>query len=151
MNYLKGTILILLCFPLIIFSQYQIGKITSSIQDPNRPNRNITFEICYPATVAGNNTMISAGLFPTIVFGHGFGIAVSEYDIWCETLATKGYIYVLPTTEGGVFPFPKHEEFSLDMSFLIDHFNSSTSPFYLRILMSAKELSFWPTLGIANR
>lgn len=120
---------LLFCLPFLLSAQFQIGTNSSSIVDPSRSNRNITFEVCYPADVAGNNTPIASGHFPTVVFGHGFGIAVSEYDIWCQTLAAKGYIFVLPTTEGSVFPFPNHEQFSLDMSFLIDYFISASSPF----------------------
>jgi len=119
----------LFCLPLLLNAQFQIGTNSSVVVDPARSNRNISFEVCYPSDVSGNNVPIASGKFPTVVFGHGFGIAVSEYDVWCQTLAAKGYIIVLPTTEGNIIPFPNHEQFSLDMSFLIDHFVGSSSPF----------------------
>jgi len=115
-------------------AQFQVGTQSLSVQDPTRSNRNIGYEVCYPATTAGANTPIAAGQFPVIVFGHGFGINVSEYDVWCDAYASKGYIIAFPTTEGSVLPFPDHEQFSLDMSFLIDHLLGASTPFSGSIL-----------------
>lgn len=112
-----------------VTAQFQVGTQSLSVQDPNRGNRNIAYEICYPATTAGANAPVATGQFPVIVFGHGFGISVSEYDVWCDAYASKGYIIAFPTTEGSIFPFPNHEQFSLDMSFLIDHLLGASTPF----------------------
>jgi len=122
-------IISLFIFATLATAQFQVGTQSLSVQDPSRGNRNIGYEVCYPATSAGANTPVAAGQFPVIVFGHGFGIAVSEYDVWCNAYAAKGYIIAFPTTEGSVFPFPNHGEFSADMSFLIDHLLGASTPF----------------------
>ncbi len=116
-------------FSMLTQAQYQVGTQNLNVQDPARSNRTINYEVCYPAMTAGANATIATGQFPVIVFGHGFGIAVSEYDVWCNAFASKGYIMIFPTTEGSVFPFPNHEQFSLDLSFLVDHFLGASTPF----------------------
>jgi len=116
-------------FAVFAVAQFQVGTQSLTVQDPTRGNRNIGYEVCYPATAAGANAPVAAGQFPVIVFGHGFSIAVSEYDVWCNAYAAKGYIIAFPTTEGSAFPFPDHEQFSLDMSFLIDHLLGASTPF----------------------
>ncbi len=128
-KHIISCIITLLFFTTLLDAQFSVGTQSLSVQDPSRGNRNIGYEICYPATAAGSNTPIAAGQFPVIVFGHGFSIAVSEYDVWCDAYASKGYIIAFPTTEGGFFPFPDHQQFSLDMSFLIDHLLGASTPF----------------------
>ena len=54
------------------FSQHQVGHFNTTYQDPSRGNRNIETEVYYPATTAGDNTPMTPGQFPVIVFGHGF-------------------------------------------------------------------------------
>ncbi len=129
MKHIISFTISLFIFATLATAQFQVGTQSLSVQDPSRGNRTIGYEVCYPATTAGTNAAIAAGQFPVIVFGHGFGIAISEYDVWCDAYASKGYIIAFPTTEGSVFPFPNHESFSLDMSFLIDHLLGASTPF----------------------
>ena len=129
MKYIISCTITVLFFATLATAQFSVGTQSLSVQDPSRGNRNIGYEVCYPATTAGANAPVAAGQFPVIVFGHGFAIAVSEYDVWCDAYASKGYIIAFPTTEGSVFPFPNHEQFSLDMSFLIDHLLGANTPF----------------------
>jgi len=134
MKHIISFTISLFIFTALATAQFQVGTQSLSVQDPSRSNRNIGYEVCYPATTAGTNAPVAAGQFPVIVFGHGFGIAISEYDVWCNAYASKGYIIAFPTTEGSVFPFPNHEQFSLDMSFLIDHLLGAGTPFSGSIL-----------------
>ncbi len=129
MKHIISFTISLFIFTAFATAQFQVGTQSLSVQDPSRGNRNIGYEVCYPATAAGSNAPVAAGQFPVIVFGHGFGIAISEYDVWCDAYASKGYIIAFPTTEGSIFPFPNHEQFSLDMSFLIDHLLGGSTPF----------------------
>lgn len=129
MKHIISCIITVLFFTALVSAQFSVGTQSLSVQDPSRSNRTIGYEVCYPATAAGANTPVAAGQFPVIVFGHGFGIAISEYDVWCDAYAAKGYIIAFPTTEGSIFPFPNHEQFSLDMSFLIDHLLGASTPF----------------------
>ncbi len=119
---------------LSISAQYEIGHQSFSYLDANRGNRDVWGEVYYPADVAGDNVALASGEFPLIVFGHGFSILYSEYSVWWEELVADGYIVALPRTEGGIFPFPSHQEFGEDLAFLPDAFmadNTNTnSDFY---------------------
>ena len=134
MKKLLSIFISIFLFTILANAQYQVGTQSLSVQDPTRGNRNIGYEVCYPAITGGANATIATGQFPVIVFGHGFGISVSEYDVWCNAYAAKGYIIAFPTTEGSVFPFPNHGEFSADLSFLIDHLLGANTPFPGNIL-----------------
>ncbi len=94
-----------------------IGHSTVTFIDSSRNNRQIATEIYYPATTSGNNTTISTGAFPIIVFGHGFVMAWSSYQNFWETLVPEGYILVFPKTESSFSP--SHAEFGADFRFLI--------------------------------
>ncbi len=120
-----------------IFAQYQVGHQSFSHLDPNRNNRDVWGEVYYPADVAGDDVDLSTGEFPLIVFGHGFGIAWTEYSVWWEELVAEGYIVAFPRTEGSIF-FPSHANFGQDLAFLVDAFmaeNTNTgSIFYQHML-----------------
>ncbi len=113
-----------------VSAQYQVGHQSLTLLDASRQDcglfgcsdRSVTTEVYYPATTAGDNVPVSTGEFPLIVFGHGFSMAWSEYKVWWDSLATKGYVVVFPTTEASAIPFPSHPDFAEDMSFLIDEF-----------------------------
>lgn len=96
---------------------YQIGHKTITFNDPSR-SRDIQTEIYYPANTAGENVAIASGIFPVLVFGHGFVMAWDSYNNFWEEFVPQGYIMVFPRTEGNTSPV--HIEFGLDMSFLID-------------------------------
>ena len=122
-----------LCVGALLFSQpYQVGHRQKSFIDASRNNRTITTEIYYPANVAGDNVAITSGQFPVLVFGHGFVMAWSAYDVVWNALVPTGYIMVFPTTETSFSP--SHTEFAKDIAFLVDAMKNeslnSSSPFF---------------------
>lgn len=104
-------------------SAQQIGHTTLTFIDSLRNNRQIATEIYYPATSAGNNTPIAAGVFPLITFGHGFVMVWSAYQNFWDFLVPEGYILAFPTTEGSFSP--SHADFGKDLKFLIAKIQSS--------------------------
>lgn len=102
---------------------YEIGHITRTFNDPLRsggfgsnggPGRQVQCEIYYPALASGEQAAFASGLFPAIVFGHGYLMPWDAYrNIW-ESLVSQGYILVFPRTETGIRPI--HSEFAADIS-----------------------------------
>jgi predicted dienelactone hydrolase len=131
---------------LFSFGQFAIGSRTITYNDPTRtggtgsgggPGRQIECAVYYPATSAGTNTPVADGVFPVVVFGHGFAMAWSAYqNIW-EHLTPKGYIMVFPKTESGFFPAPSHNDFGLDLAVasnrMLAENTESNSPFYQKV------------------
>ncbi len=99
---------------------WEIGNISATFSDPERNNRNIPTEIFYPADIGGSNVAVADGVFPLIVFGHGFAMNYDAYQYLWEALVSYGYILAFPKTEASIIPFPDHEDFGLDMAFLIN-------------------------------
>lgn len=125
---------------LIAFSasaQYPIGERTITYNDPARSNRAIECEIYYPGVSAGNNVDVTTGSFPVVVLGHGFAMGVNVYNNWWEEFVPEGYIFVLPTTEGSLFPAPDHQDFGLDLRFIASTMQTengnAASPFYQHV------------------
>ena len=132
-----------LCGSLISFSQFNIGHTTITFNDPSRTGgygsgggagRQIQTEIYYPAATTGDNTAISSGNFPIIVFGHGFAMAWDAYqNIW-EHYVSLGYVMAFPRTEGSLIPSPVHADFGLDLKLVEQRMQAenslSTSIFY---------------------
>ncbi|MCB9185986.1 MAG: dienelactone hydrolase family protein [Flavobacteriales bacterium] len=112
---------------------YSIGSRTITFTDPSRSNRAIECEVYYPATSAGSNTPFAAGQFPLVVVGHGFSMAVTAYQNWWEEFVPQGYIFALPTTEGGLFTV-SHGDFGQDLAFVASEIQAGnqnvSSPFY---------------------
>jgi len=112
-----------------------IGEADFSYIDATRANRVVDGKVYYPATAAGMNQPVASGEFPIVVFGHGFVTAISEYQVWWEGFVPEGYIFILPTTEGGFGP--SHTDFGADISFLVDTYltegNNSGSIFFQHI------------------
>ncbi|MFN6040209.1 MAG: T9SS type A sorting domain-containing protein [Bacteroidota bacterium] len=117
---------------LSVAQPYQVGHRQQSFTDPSRNNRVITTEIYYPAKTAGDNVAIAAGQFPVLVFGHGFVMTWSAYDVVWNALVPSGYIMVFPTTETSFSP--SHTNFGKDIAFLVGAMKSealnSASPFF---------------------
>lgn len=111
---------------------FQVGHKQKTFIDANRANRNITTEIYYPSASAGENVAISSGLFPVIVFGHGFAMTWSAYEVEWNAIVPNGYIMIFPTTETSISP--SHEDFGKDIAFLVEAMKAeginSTSLFY---------------------
>jgi dienelactone hydrolase len=114
------------------FSQtFPIGHRTFIFNDPSR-SRDIECHVYYPATTAGNNSPVASGLFPLIVYGHGFLMPYDAYMNFVDELVPRGYVFCLPTTEGGTSP--SHSTFALDLKFLNNEIKSksvSESGFFL--------------------
>ncbi len=118
-----------------ISAQFSIGNTSFSYLDPARNNRDVFGEVYFPTDATGN---IANGEFPIIVFGHGFGVAISEYSVWWNEFVPQGYIMIFPETEGGsIFNAPDHAEFGEDLSFLVNTYlaeNSNiNSPFFNKL------------------
>jgi len=130
------------------FAQYFIGHQSLTYIDSSRSNRSIATETYYPATTAGETTPIATGKFPVIIFGHGFAMTYDAYLYFADTMATLGYIVVLPTTEGSMLS-PSHANFGLDLAFLINKMKmegaKSTSFFYNHV--SAKSAVMGHSMG----
>lgn len=111
---------------------YPIGHRTITFTDAARNNRPVPAEIYYPGQSAGNNTTVVAGAFPVIVFGHGYLMSYSSYFYFRDSIVPDGYILVLPTTAGNLFP--NHLDFGKDLAFLVSAMKSEgvnpSSPFY---------------------
>jgi pimeloyl-ACP methyl ester carboxylesterase len=134
---MKKKILLFFAFILIfsteIFAQYPEGHQSITYQDPARSNRNVTTEVYYPATSAGESTPFASGQFPLIVFGHGFVMGYDAYAYFKTAMVPLGYIVVFATTETSMSP--SHTDFGLDLAFLLNKIKSeaatnSSSPFY---------------------
>ncbi|MBK8340284.1 MAG: hypothetical protein IPK99_10000 [Flavobacteriales bacterium] len=94
---------------------FAIGERSVDFFDTGR-NRTITCDVYHPADVAGTNVPLAPGNFPVLVMGHGFVMTTAVYSNFAEDLVPRGYILLLPTTEGGFAP--AHEEFGLDLAFV---------------------------------
>lgn len=116
---------------------YAIGTRTITFTDGAR-SRAIEAVIHYPAAVAGNNADAADGVFPVLVHGHGFVMGVDAYTNLRDHFVPKGYILVLPTTEGGLAP--DHASFGLDLAFLADALQAeganAASPFFGHVALS---------------
>lgn len=116
--------LFLACFILFVcsaesFSQtYSVGSADYVFFDASR-NREIPSIIFYPANTAGTNVPVSNSQFgfPVVSLGHGFVIEPEAYGWLGEELASRGYIFVAPATEGQLLPAPDHLNFGRDIRF----------------------------------
>ncbi len=96
---------------------FSVGTRQLSFVDAAR-NRTIGFTAHYPAASAGTDVPVADGEFPVLVFGHGFVMAVDVYSNLWNYFVPKGYIMLLPTTEGGIPP--DHGAFGADLAYLAD-------------------------------
>lgn len=123
--------------PLAMLAQsFPIGSRQITFFDASR-NRNIGTQVRYPGVTAGSNADVAAGEFPVLVMGHGFAMEVGAYANLWNNFVPKGYIMVLPTTEGGLIPGPNHGAFGQDLRFLAEAMqeanNDPASPFFGRV------------------
>lgn len=131
-------IALLLSFGCLYGQPYQIGRTTITFNDPDRGNRAVPTEICYPADSSGADVPVTAlnnNTFPVVVFGHGFMMDWSAYGNICSALVPKGYIVAFPATEGTLSP--SHDAFGKDLAFLVravtDLGNNQSSLFHQRV------------------
>ncbi len=106
---------------LLLAQTYSVGHNEKHYIDAARSNRDVWTEVYFPANAA-DTSIVAAGQFPTIVFGHGFLMAWSNYDYLWKYFVQRGYICVLPRTEGNVSP--NHSNFGADLRFLSNLFGN---------------------------
>jgi len=94
---------------------YNIGHTTHLFFDSDR-NREIETEIYYPSEISGDNVAVSEGVFPVIVFGHGFLMKWEAYEKYWTELVPNAYVICFPTTEMGINT--NHERFGNDLKFV---------------------------------
>jgi hypothetical protein len=116
--------LLILLFSMTVLhtsAQFSIGHLSHTFIDPNRNNRQILCEIYYPALTNGESTTAADGVFPVIVFGHGFVMGYDAYENLWNDFVPEGYIMAFATTEGGLAP--SHQNFGLDLRFISENMN----------------------------
>lgn len=119
------TVLLFLLSTITLVGQtYPIGQFSLFMEDPDRQDRLVTAEMYYPAVAEGPNQMLADGLFPMIVFGHGFLMPETSYANVKEHFVDKGYIVMFVTTEGGLTP--DHEEYAKDLVYMTDYIVEQT-------------------------
>jgi dienelactone hydrolase len=122
-KYLAFILVLFIGFTIPMRSQgFDLGHVQRTFVDSSRANRNVTCEIYYPSDIAGDNVSVANGAYPIVVIGHGFVMSPAVYDIYWEALVPEGYIVVVPTTEGSLFP--SHDNFGKDMAFLVTQLQS---------------------------
>ena len=98
--------------------------------------RDIGTEVYYPATSAGDNTPFATGVFPLVVFGHGFAMTWDSYKSFTDSLVRNGYIVALPRTEGSLTG-PSHLDFGKDLAKVVELMQQANttagSPFLNRL------------------
>ncbi|MCF8276516.1 MAG: dienelactone hydrolase family protein [Flavobacteriales bacterium] len=128
--------LLFLCATSNVFAQFSIGHRSITYNDPARSNRAIACEVYYPGVSTGDDVAVANGEFPLVVLGHGFSMTVGAYQNWWEEFVPDGYIFVLPTTEGGLFTV-SHGDFGLDIAFVADQMQAANSdngsPFFGKV------------------
>jgi dienelactone hydrolase len=130
-----ATLLVISASLPLIAQNFPIGTRNITFFDASR-NRNIPSVVHYPAVSGGTDTPVAAGEHPVLVFGHGFVMGVGAYDNFRDHFVPKGFILVLPTTEGSFSP--SHGNFGQDLAFLAEAMQDANddpaSPFHQRVL-----------------
>jgi len=133
--------LLVVLFLVMPAAAYEIGHTTITLIDPARGNRSIPTEVYYPADVSGEGVPVASDpeVFPVVTFGHGYLMSWSLYSYVHEALVPEGYIVTYPDTGGELFP--DHEDFGLDMAFIVQSLrglgDDTGSPFYGRVSAAA--------------
>jgi fermentation-respiration switch protein FrsA (DUF1100 family) len=105
---------------------------------PASATRVLPLTVHYPALgTAGSNVVenapVAAGVFPLVVFAHGYAITAGAYDPLTTDLAAGGFIVVAPDfpISSLVFPGPPSQldmpNQAHDVSFVIDAYQEGTS------------------------
>ena len=124
-------LVIVLLFVCKANAQFTVGNTTATFTDVARANRQISCVVFYPATTEGADVPIADGMFPYIVFGHGFVMNYTAYESLAGALVSSGYVLIFVETEGGFAP--SHSAYGLDLAYVADHFyadNSSADDFF---------------------
>ncbi len=100
-------------------AQFAVGYVSITYTDATR-NRELPFELLYPAQSSGQGVACSDGTFPYIVMAHGFSMQSTDYTYLAEALVSHGYMVLQLATESGFAP--SHADYGLDILFLAAHF-----------------------------
>lgn len=121
---------------------YNVGHTSMSFIDPARSNRDVTTEVYYPAVTAGEDVAAANGVFPYIVFGHGFIMSDGDYLPLSDVLVSKGYIVIFVTTCETIVS-SDHETFGIDLAFVCGQFyylNTNPSSLFLGKIIDKKAI-----------
>lgn len=128
MNKVIITFLITFCALITKAQPYTVGDKTITYTDAARSNRSVGVQFRFP----GTNTAVAAGQFPFVIFAHGFSMDQTPYFPYADSLAKRGYIVGLLTTETGLSP--SHPNFAQDLLFvhnkLISESNTNSASFF---------------------
>lgn len=102
-----------------LWAQFAIGNLSMTYTDASR-NRDLPFELMYPASTDGNEVACADGVFPYVVIAHGFSMQASDYTYLAEELCSNGYMVLQLATESGFVP--SHGDYGLDILYLATHF-----------------------------
>jgi len=111
------TISVLLLAIRLSGQNFAVGHSSVIFNDSAR-NRAVPVEIYYPSDTAGDDVSIATGDFPSISFGHGFLMSWESYESYWKELVPLGYVLCFPTTEMSFSP--SHQDFGLDLKFIIE-------------------------------
>ncbi|MFN8310445.1 MAG: T9SS type A sorting domain-containing protein [Chitinophagales bacterium] len=113
-------------------AQYPVASKTFNYTDASRSNRTVSLEFRYP----GTSSALANGVFPFVIFAHGFQMDAVPYYPYADSLAKRGYIVGLLTTETGLSP--NHPNFGKDLIFMYgkmkEENNNASSFFYQKVL-----------------
>lgn len=131
---MQRYLLFLACLFIILSAtaQYTVGDKTITYTDAARSNRSVGVQFRFP----GSNTAVTTGAFPFVIFAHGFSMDQAPYYPYADSLAKRGYIVGLLTTETGLSP--SHANFAQDLLFvynkLVAENSNSASFFYQHVV-----------------
>lgn len=104
---------------------YPIKSVTKTYRDAARANRSVGVKIFYPGASSASSAIVTGCNLPVISFGHGFTISNGSYTYLANALVPRGYVLVLPSTEGGLSP--NHTNFGKDLAFVLNAVRSDTT------------------------
>jgi len=130
---MKKMVLFILMILALTLSAFETNNYPVTFIDSSRDDREISTKIYYP--MIDEEASPGEDTFPKIIFGHGWLMSPNNYTQLAEFYASEGFIVALPYSESGLFP--NHNEFALDLIFLvsaIDFENSNVdSPIYQQV------------------
>lgn len=90
------------------------GWVDISFSDTTLADTIISARVHYPSLTTGLNEPLLGGLYPTVVFGHGFNLFYDDYELLASHLASWGYIVIAPNVQNGFVV--DHGEYAREMA-----------------------------------
>lgn len=113
---MKKLVGLVLALQAVCAAGAQVGTWDWTLVDADRGGREIPVTAHYPAATSGVEATPLEGPFPTIVFGHGFVMAGSDYGALIDAWVAQDFVVIAVNTEGGIAP--DHEAFGLDLAYV---------------------------------